>query len=77
MMISERSTYMECVAITLTELLLAAYKRVAAIGLSTQAMARRARQRRALAELEDWQLDDLGLTRRAAQAEADKPYWMP
>lgn len=35
----------------------------------------RARQRRQLALLSDSQLDDIGLSRRIAQAEAAKPFW--
>jgi len=33
------------------------------------------RQRRALAELDDHRLDDLGLTRRDAAREAARPIW--
>jgi len=32
-------------------------------------------QRRALAQLDDTRLADLGLTRAAAQAEAARPFW--
>jgi uncharacterized protein YjiS (DUF1127 family) len=39
------------------------------------ACAERRRQRRILAELEDWLLDDIGRTRAEAQAEADRPFW--
>jgi uncharacterized protein YjiS (DUF1127 family) len=35
----------------------------------------RARQRRALAELDDQLLDDIGLTRSEARREAGKPFW--
>jgi uncharacterized protein YjiS (DUF1127 family) len=35
----------------------------------------RSRQRRALAELDDRLLDDIGLTRSKAQREAAKPFW--
>lgn len=35
----------------------------------------RRRQRRALLELEDYLLDDLGLTRQQAEQEARKPFW--
>ncbi len=35
----------------------------------------RARQRRALARLEDWQLDDIDISREQAQREAAKPFW--
>jgi len=37
----------------------------------------RARQRRQLAHLSDWQLNDLGISRSAAQDEAGKPFWRP
>jgi uncharacterized protein YjiS (DUF1127 family) len=37
----------------------------------------RAGQRRALAELTDDQLDDIGLSRREASMEAAKPFWKP
>ncbi|HPD91452.1 MAG: DUF1127 domain-containing protein [Rhodobacter sp.] len=33
------------------------------------------RQRRALAELDDARLRDLGLTRAQARSEADRPFW--
>lgn len=36
---------------------------------------RRYAQRRALAAMEPWQLDDLGLTRAEADAEACRPPW--
>lgn len=35
----------------------------------------RSRQRRALAELDDRLLDDIGITRSMAQQEATKPFW--
>ena len=35
----------------------------------------RARQRRALAMLDDTRLRDIGLTREQAEAEAAKPFW--
>ncbi|WP_164513448.1 DUF1127 domain-containing protein [Thiosocius teredinicola] len=35
----------------------------------------RARQRRALAELDDRQLDDIGISREQAQREAAKRFW--
>ena len=35
----------------------------------------RARQRRQLAEMEDWQLRDLGISRRVADSEAARPFW--
>lgn len=34
-----------------------------------------ARQRRALARLDDAALQDIGLTRREAQSEAERPIW--
>lgn len=37
--------------------------------------ARRARTRRALAELSDYELRDIGLTRTEALGEASKPFW--
>ena len=37
--------------------------------------AERSAQRRALAELDDDRLRDIGLTREEAQAEAAKPFW--
>ena len=36
----------------------------------------RARQRRQLGQLEDWQLRDIGITREAAANEARKPFWV-
>ena len=33
------------------------------------------RQRRALAELDDRTLDDIGVSRRAALDEAERPFW--
>lgn len=36
----------------------------------------RSRQRRALLELDDRYLKDIGLTRAAAMTEARKPFWM-
>ncbi|MCP5430924.1 MAG: DUF1127 domain-containing protein [Chromatiaceae bacterium] len=35
----------------------------------------RARQRRQLSQLADWQLDDIGISRNAAQTEAAKTFW--
>lgn len=37
----------------------------------------RRRTRRALAQLDLWQLDDVGLTARQAQDEASKIFWRP
>ena len=39
------------------------------------AMHEKARQRRALASLDDGQLDDIGLSREEATAEATKRFW--
>lgn len=39
--------------------------------------AERARQRRALRELDDWLLRDIGLTRRQVEGECAKPFWRP
>lgn len=39
------------------------------------ALASRSRQRRALAELDDRLLRDIGVTRRDATIEAGKPFW--
>ena len=38
---------------------------------------RRARQRRELAELNDTQLNDVGLSRHIVKREVEKPFWMP
>lgn len=35
----------------------------------------RARQRRVLREMEDWQLADIGISREQAEREAAKPFW--
>ena len=48
--------------------------RVAETGLT---WLERARQRRALRELNDHMLRDIGLTRADAWAESDKPFWRP
>jgi uncharacterized protein YjiS (DUF1127 family) len=37
--------------------------------------ARRIKQRRALADLDDRLLEDVGITRSAAAVEANKPFW--
>jgi len=37
---------------------------------------RRARQRRELAELNDTQLNDVGLSRHIVKREVEKPFWM-
>lgn len=39
-------------------------------------MLQRARQRRQLATLSDAQLDDIGISRAEADAEAAKPFWV-
>jgi uncharacterized protein YjiS (DUF1127 family) len=46
--------------------------RIAQTGL---AWLERARQRRALSELNDHMLRDIGLTRADAWAESEKPFW--
>jgi uncharacterized protein YjiS (DUF1127 family) len=45
--------------------------------LSRQLLAwwQRAQQRRQLAEMEDWQLRDLGISREMADAEAARAFW--
>jgi uncharacterized protein YjiS (DUF1127 family) len=48
--------------------------RVAEIGLT---WLERSRQRRQLAELNDYMLRDIGLTRVDAWNEAEKPFWRP
>lgn len=50
-------------------------RRLAALLDWTSRAWRRARQRRALAALDDARLADLGLSRAAAEAEAAKPFW--
>ena len=40
------------------------------------AWSERRRTRRALRKLDDHQLQDIGLTRRAADEEAKRPFWM-
>jgi uncharacterized protein YjiS (DUF1127 family) len=52
----------------------AAAARVAEIGLT---WLERSRQRRHLAELNDYMLRDIGLTRVDAWTEAEKPFWRP
>lgn len=42
-------------------------------GLAT--LAERARQRRQLAGLSDWQLRDIGLSRADVDGETSKPFW--
>jgi uncharacterized protein YjiS (DUF1127 family) len=37
----------------------------------------RARQRRQLAQMNAWQLEDIGISRDAALDEAGKPFWQP
>ena len=79
MVITERSTYLECISVTLAELLLAGCKRIYAIPRTLLTMADRAKQRRVIAALEDWQLADIGLSRAAVMHEAGKPFsqWKP
>jgi uncharacterized protein YjiS (DUF1127 family) len=52
----------------------AAAGRIAEIGLT---WLERSRQRRQLAELNDYMLRDIGLTRVDAWNEAEKPFWRP
>jgi uncharacterized protein YjiS (DUF1127 family) len=52
----------------------AAAGRVAEVGLTG---LERSRQRRQLAELNDYMLRDIGLTRLDAWTEAEKPFWRP
>jgi uncharacterized protein YjiS (DUF1127 family) len=42
-----------------------------------QTWLERSRQRRQLAELGDYMLRDIGITRAEAWFEADKPFWRP
>jgi uncharacterized protein YjiS (DUF1127 family) len=46
-----------------------------AFASAIRAWLERSRQRRALAELDDRLLRDIGLTRSQAQSEAAKPFW--
>ena len=75
MLITERSTYMESVSVALAELLLTVCKRVYSAPHTLRMMAERAKQRRILATLDDWQLDDIGLARVDVMREVDKPWW--
>ncbi len=45
------------------------------LGLSLFSMIGLARQRRALRALDDHQLDDIGITKAEADAEARRPFW--
>ena len=49
-------------------------RRTAELGLS---WLERSRQRRALGQLSDHMLRDIGVSRADAWAEADKPFWRP
>jgi uncharacterized protein YjiS (DUF1127 family) len=49
--------------------------RLRAFGAVVRTWVDRSRQRRALAELDDWLLRDIGLTRAQAEHEAAKPFW--
>lgn len=51
-----------------------ALPRLRPLAFAAAALAVR-RQRRALAELDDHRLDDLGLTREEARTEAERPIW--
>jgi uncharacterized protein YjiS (DUF1127 family) len=66
---------MECISVTLAELLLAGCKRAYAAPYTLFMMAERAKQRRILAALEDWQVTDIGLSRAQVVHEAAKPFW--
>lgn len=60
---------------------LGALRRPAGLAISIllqllRTMAQRYRQRRALAQLNDAELRDIGLARHEAEAEAQKPFWM-
>jgi uncharacterized protein YjiS (DUF1127 family) len=46
------------------------------VTLKVRGWIERSRQRRALSDLDDRQLRDIGLSREAAQAEARKPFWV-
>lgn len=46
------------------------------VTLKVRGWMERSRQRQALSELDDRQLQDIGLSREAAMAEARKPFWI-
>lgn len=46
-----------------------------AVGAQMKTMAETWRQRRQLANLTDWQLADIGLTRADVAAETSRPFW--
>jgi uncharacterized protein YjiS (DUF1127 family) len=48
---------------------------IAALAAWVRESAERARQRRALARLNDFDLRDIGLTRRDVEDETAKPFW--
>ncbi len=50
-------------------------KILAKLGCNLFGLYDRARQRRRLRDMEDWQLRDLNFTRAEALAEASKPFW--
>ncbi|HYD65677.1 DUF1127 domain-containing protein [Azospirillum sp.] len=50
-------------------------RQAARLGAPLTAMVERARQRQALAKLDDALLRDIGLTRAEARREAEKPIW--
>jgi uncharacterized protein YjiS (DUF1127 family) len=52
-----------------------AFAPIAWIVATLRAWRRRARERAALAALDDRLLDDIGLTRAQARTEVDKPFW--
>ena len=57
---------------SLVRLLREQFNRMLALAEKFRAVAK---QRRALAELDDAQLRDIGITHEQAQAEASKPFW--
>ncbi|MDX1432191.1 MAG: DUF1127 domain-containing protein [Gammaproteobacteria bacterium] len=48
---------------------------IAWVVATLHAWRRRAKERAALAALDDRLLDDIGITRAQARAEVDKPFW--
>jgi uncharacterized protein YjiS (DUF1127 family) len=55
------------------------FRRKPRVGLAVwiKTAAERWRQRRALAEIDDRMLRDMGISRSQAMAEAAKPFWRP
>lgn len=54
----------------------AAIRSARQMALKVQGWMERSRQRRALRDLDEHQLKDIGLSRAAAMEEARKPFWM-